>query len=231
VSHFLDQKKTDRFDGWLSGCCAVFFSLMAVALSVWQEAAGLWNVFVSASVLIRGIIPAVFLVCLAIIWTAVIFGVLPRVIRSRRSRIISSIFPFIVLATTATFRVAKNPPSPNEYFRFYFECSLPINAENIRVRPETLNDRDDVGVYFTTTSEETQKLISTLALEQIDSEISDSWEYFFRVPGILDPPPAAGFIFFEHNKLDGSGIILATNPERTQVFMAYQPLWNKAIND
>jgi hypothetical protein len=224
------KNKPDRFDGWLAGSMSVALAFAAAVLAVWQQSAASWDVFFSPSQFVRVSIIGIILVSLAIVWTAIVFGLLRSFFGNRGVILIFAILPSLTLASVNAIRCIQYPPSPDSYFRRFFETSLPDTATNISIRPDNMADPGHVGFHFETTPNQVQTLIDALQLRRVPADLSE-FMLPFRIPNIAEPTPITAFTWFEHVQPNGCGIILATNHARTQIFLTREPGYDKSEDE
>jgi hypothetical protein len=222
------KRKPEIFDAWFSGLLAIILAFIAAAISSWRSSADSWSVFLSNTQIIVTVILAVLLTCLAIIWTAIVFGILHRFLLRRRSRIIVAISPFLLLLTFNMVRVVTAPPTPHAFFERYIGTTIPADATNIQIRPPNLADPGHVGFYFESNPSETNSLIHRLQLAPFAIDGIDDAPIRFRIPGIAEPN-LSEFSWFSRIDPSGTGFVLATKD--IHVFLARDPLYAKSEDE
>lgn len=147
--------------------------------------------------------------------------------KSWRGRTWVALTPALLFCVVQIAYTIANPPSPQRYFRRYFQTEMPADAYEIDVTKPTLGG-DPTDFVFRCSKQSTTKLIRTLRLEAKERQM-----------GILSPLGLMWMVthgedaryFFKVNH-KGSGIFLATDPAMQRILVSDQPFvaeWEKDL--
>jgi hypothetical protein len=166
--------------------------------------------------------------CLAIIWTAVVFGVLHRFLRSRATKISIAAAPFLIPCLLSVASLIQSPPKADAYLARFFPAPMPTNATNTQIRPSSLPDPGHLSVYLETSLTEIAALRDRLQMSPLGRIDSDIAPILFRIPKVPEPNPAE-MSWYIRTEPSGTAFILATKDRR--VFLARFPGYSKSENE